>query len=314
MDGERKVANDGTLTEGASPVADPLISQGALIGGAPVSIGRLRRQLRKARRTKPLLFGGAVLTAVFLFISVGPRIIRAEPYVQDMSAILSSPSSDHPFGTDALGRDLLARVAHGGRAALVVSVSSVVLGAVFGVFMGVVAGFLGGVTDRLMIRLMDLLLSFPSIVVAIAFVGIVGGGTSGLIAALTIVATPRFARITRGEVLGLRNHDFVIAATALGARRDRVMVQHILPNLLGPLIVLGSIMMPAAIFLEATLSFFGLGVAPELPTWGRIIADGRQYIMIAPWITLFPGLVLSLTSLGFHLLGDGRRDLRDVHV
>lgn len=255
-----------------------------------------------------LLTGGiclAVLFADVLFPAGFDKI--------DLMARLTPPFVDaaHPLGTDPLGRDVLARVVAGGRISLLVGFVSVAGAVVIGLLMGLVAGYYRGFWDMVLMRFADVQLALPFILLAITFIAIVGGSLTNTIILLIVSQWVQYARLVRGSVLALREREFVQAARAIGVRDWRIIVQHLVPNLLGPVIVLMTLNIATNILLESSLTFLGLGVDPTIPSWGGMLADGRTYLQLAWWVSVFPGLAILLTVLGLNLLGDWLRDSLD---
>lgn len=217
----------------------------------------------------------------------------------------------HVFGTDPLGRDVLARVVAGGKISLLVGFTSVIGAVIFGVMMGLIAGYYRGFWDMLVMRFADLQLAMPFILLAITFIAIVGGSLTNTIILLIVSQWVQYARVVRGSVLTLREREFILSARAIGVRDWRIIVQHLLPNLIGPVIVLMTLNVANNILLESSLTFLGLGVDPTIPSWGGMLADGRTYLQTAWWVSVFPGLAILLTVLGLNLLGDWLRDSLD---
>jgi peptide/nickel transport system permease protein len=224
---------------------------------------------------------------------------------------MKPPSRVHFFGTDKLGRDVFSRIIWGSRVSLKVGVISVGIGMTLGVLLGLIAGYFGKITEIVIIGFMDLLICFPSILLAIAIVATLGPGITQVMIAVGISMVPRFARVTRGSVLSVKEQAFILAVKALGASHIHIMLRYVLPNILTPLIVLATLNCAFALIMEAALSFLGIGVQPPDPTWGTILSDGRMSIRTATWISTFSGLAITITVLGFNLLGDGLRDLMD---
>jgi peptide/nickel transport system permease protein len=224
---------------------------------------------------------------------------------------LKAPSRGHLFGTDRFGRDVLSRTIYGSRIALGVALSSIAMAVLVGSVLGLVGGFAGGWSDHAIGRVMDILFSFPSLVLAIAIAAMLGPGLNNAVLAIAVVYAPLFCRVARGPVIAERAKEHVAAAIALGAGSIRVIFRHILPNVLAPLIVQGSVALAFAILIEASLSYVGLGTQPPDPSWGTMLNEGRTYLETAPWVSIFPGLAIMLAVLGFNLLGDGLRDVLD---
>lgn len=224
------------------------------------------------------------------------------------------PSGTHLFGTDSYGRDILSRVLYGARVSLLVSFSSVTFSLLLGTMFGVLAGYYAGWVDEIIMRTMDILLAFPAVLLAISIIAILGRGTQNAIIAIGIVYTPIFARVARSSVLQVRQLDYVQAAIAVGASQIRVMTRHLIPNSLAPIIVETSVSLGFAILSEAALSFLGLGTQPPNPSLGIMLSDGRAFISSAPWLAVFPGMMIMLAVLGFNLLGDGLRDILDPRL
>ncbi len=255
-----------------------------------------------------LVVAGAI-AALLLAISLLPGVFAPyDPSAISLSSTLKPPSAEHWFGTDQLGRDLLSRVIYGSRVSLFVAFCAVLLAGVGGGLFGVAAGYLGGVVDSVAMRLADIQLALPAVILALVLVGAIGFSMFNLIVVLSLANWARFARVTRSEALSLRQRDFVLLARLAGASRLRIMLRHIVPNVINTFIVLATLDIGIIIILEATLSFLGLGVQPPTPSWGAMIADGRGYLETAWWICAFPGLVLMSAVLAANLLGDALRD------
>jgi peptide/nickel transport system permease protein len=226
--------------------------------------------------------------------------------------LLHPPSGDYYLGTDGHGRDLFSRIVGGGRITLSLAITTIFFSGAFGTLWGLLAAYTKGLAGNFINRVIDVVMSFPSIMIALLVLAIVGtGGKIPLIIAIAVALSPRFARVIRGSTLPILEEDFIMAERALGAGHFRIVAIHLVPNLVGTITVLTSIYLPYVIMLESSLSFLGLGAPPDVPTWGRIIADGKAYMQIAPWLTIFPGVAIVFTALAFNLLGDGLRDVFD---
>jgi peptide/nickel transport system permease protein len=235
----------------------------------------------------------------------------AEVHLTDRTRV---PSLMYLLGTDQFGRDILSRVIFGARISLIVGVASTTIGSSVGVTLGTLAGYWGGWVDEGIMRTMDVIMAFPSIVLGIALAAVLGPGLGNVILIIGLLQIPQFARITRGSVLTIKEVDYVLAARALGQGSAITVVRHVLPNCVGPIVVLASLTVSTAIGAEAALSFLGLGIQPPTPSWGNILSDGRQYILQAPWISTFSGLAITITILAFNFIGDGLRDAIDPRM
>jgi peptide/nickel transport system permease protein len=250
---------------------------------------------------------------IAIFQGRDPEALLApyDPTKQDPRNRLEAPSREHLMGLDSFGRDILSRIIYGARVSLLVGVVSVLLGGVVGTSLGLVAGFVGGKFENIIMRSVDVLMAFPSLIMGLMVLALLGPGIPKMIIAIGIMLAPAFVRVAHSSTLGLKEKDYVLAARSIGVGQVRTLRTHILPNLMGEIIVLASVWAATAIRVEASLSFIGLGVAPPTPAWGTMIRDGMQHLTNAPWISLFPGLAILITVLGFNLLGDGLRDVMD---
>ena len=276
--------------------------------------------LRRLARRRTSLFGLVVVAVVVVTALAAAVVTPFDPIEQDIGERLKAPLTRdaagrvHPLGTDHLGRDILARIVFGARPALLVGFAAVAISGVLGMVTGLVAGYFGGRIDDLLMRLADIQLAFPFILLAIAVIGVLGPSLTTIICVIGVSSWVVYARIVRGAALSLREREFVQAAQALGSRDGRILVRHVLPNVFTPWLVVATLDMARVIVVESALSFLGLGVQPPTPTWGGMLADGRVYISTAWWLATFPGLAILITVLGINLFGDGLRDTLDPRL
>ena len=277
--------------------------------------------IRRLSRRRTALFGLVVVALVLLTALTAPWVSPFDPIEQDIGDRRLKPPGWrddagrlHVLGTDHLGRDLLSRVVHGAQPALLVGFAAVVISGVLGLVAGLVSGYFGGRVDDVLMRLADIQLAFPFILLAIAVIGVLGPSLPTIIVVIGVSSWVVYARVVRSAVLSLREREFVQAALALGSRDLRVLLQHVLPNALTPWLVVATLDMARVIVIESALSFLGLGVQPPTPTWGGMLADGRVYISTAWWLATFPGLAILVTVLGINLFGDGLRDTLDPRL
>jgi len=303
---------------------------------ATQSLPRAAVQLRSQRkrlwqtfiRNRPAILGLVLVALVtfvaffadnwFIALPLGeeptPLLASYNPTKQDTRNRLAPPDDEHIMGLDSYGRDTWARIVYGSRVSLLVGIASVLLGGTLGTAMGVVAGFLGGKVENTIMRVVDILMAFPSLIMGLMVLAVLGAGVAKMILAIGIVLSPTFARVAHGATLSVKKNDYIEAARAIGVRKHNILRRHILVNIVSELVVLGSIWTATAIRVEANLSFIGLGVSPPTPAWGSMIRDGTQHLGHAPWVSVFPGLAILLTVLGFNLLGDGLRDILDPRL
>ena len=273
-----------------------------------------RRTARVFARNR-LVLAGAILVVLVVLTALLARLIAPyDPIANNIRAALQPPSSLYFFGTDRFGRDVFSRVVFGSQLSLLVGLVSVAISATFGTLLGLTSGFFGGWIDDVIGRVMDVLFSFPALVLAIAIAATLGPGITNAIIAIAVVYAPLFGRVVRGPVLVERSKDYVEAARALGVGSSRLILRHVLPNVLSPLIVQVTLTISHAILLESYLSFLGLGTQPPYPSWGTMLQENRTFLETAPWTSLFPGLAIMLAVLAFNLLGDGIRDVLDPRV
>src|SRR5690554_5477765 len=270
----------------------------------------VRRLLRS-----PSAVAGAVIVLLLILAGIfAPLLTPFDPVRQDLRAVLQPPSGTHLLGTDNLGRDVLSRILHGARLTLFIGAFAVAVGLIFGVPLGIISGYYRGIADQVIQRFMDLMLSFTSFLLALTLVALLGVGLTNVIVAVGIATIPRFARLVRSTVLSLREVTYIEASQALGAHDRRVLLKHILPNSLAPVIVQATLSMGSTILTAAGLGFLGLGGQPPTPEWGAMLGEGRNYIFSQPSVTTFPGLAIFLAVVGFNLLGDGLRDALDPQL
>ena len=293
----------------------------ALPDAAPIEQREWLVFLRRLAARRTALFGLVVVVIVVLTAVGAPLISPFDPIEQDLGDLrLKAPGFRdaggrvHPLGTDHLGRDLLARVIHGARPALLVGFAAVAISGLIGMAAGLISGYFGGRTDDVLMRLADIQLAFPFILLAIAVIGVLGPSLKTIIIVIGVSSWVVYARIVRGAVLTLREREFVQAARARGGGDVRILLRHILPNAFTPWLVVATLDMARVIVIESALSFLGLGVQPPTPTWGGMLADGRVYISTAWWLATFPGLAILVTVLGINLFGDGLRDTLDPRL
>lgn len=258
------------------------------------------------------MFGAILVFILIMAAAFGQYVAPYDPLAMDFNVRFAPPSLSHPLGTDEFGRDLLSRILYGSRTSLQVAVIAVTLATLVGTTLGMIAGYTGNrILDEAIMRSMDILFAFPAILLAIVVMAILGRGVTNAMIAIGIVYIPIFARIARGAVLSVKNEEFIEVARALGATDRAIMLRHILPNILAPIIVEISLSLSFAILAEAALSFFGLGTQPPDPSWGRMLSEGRGYIRQSAWMGIIPGLAIMFTVMGFNFLGDGLRDALD---
>ena len=258
--------------------------------------------------------GGVILILFILMALLAPVIAPYDPYYMDASAPLAPPSAEHLLGTDNMGRDILSRIFYGAQISLKVSVVSVSIATVAGVILGVAAGYFGKFTDGIISRILEIMFAFPEVLLALLIMSILGPSLNNIMIAIGIVYTPIFARITRGAVLSVKDSLYVEAARSIGVKDSTIIVRHILPNILSPILVQITLSLAFAILSEASLSFLGIGVEPDIPSWGIMLNNGKAWIEIAWWVGVFPGIAIALAVLGFNILGDGLRDVLDPRL
>lgn len=295
------------MSQGPSELAEALALR-------PAVGPRMPYVLRQLLRRPLALLGLAVLTAVVAMAVFAPLIAPHDPYEQDISQAFAGPSWSHPMGRDHLGRDIFSRVIFGSRTSLQVAMGAVGFAVAVGVILGMLGGYFGGAVDAVIMRVADAVLAFPGLLLTIAIAALLGTGLQPLIIAVGVTGVPNYARLLRGNVLATKNRDYVEAARALGAGHLRLMLWHIWPNSLQPIIVQATLGAGFATLIAAGASFLGVGAQPPTPDWGLMISTSHQYVFSHPWLSVPPGIAIMLTVLGFNLLGDGLRDALDPRL
>ena len=275
------------------------------------AVGPWREGWRSFKKSKISLIGAGIVLFFIVLAVFGPMIAPQGINDQDLTKRLLAPSSQHWFGTDDFGRDIFSRVVHGARISLWVGLFSVILSVIVGSVLGIIAGYYGKWIDTIISRIFDIMLAFPSILLAIAVVAVLGPSLQNALIAIAIINVPNFGRLIRSKVLSVKEEEYIVAAKAIGMRDIRILFSHILPNSMTPVIVQGTLAIATAIIEAAALGFLGLGAQAPAPEWGKMLADARIYLLNAPWTMIFPGLAIMLTVLGFNLMGDGLRDALD---
>ncbi|WP_342723250.1 ABC transporter permease [Bradyrhizobium sp. B097] len=292
-------------------MTDAVLSTSASLAAAETLESPARRAGRRLIRRKGAVLGIAVIALFILLAVFAPLIVPYDPIATSWSLVRKAPSMQHWFGTDELGRDVLARVVFGARASLLAGVISVSIALAIGVPLGLLAGYRGGFIDALISRITDAMLACPFLILAIALAAFLGPSLGNAMIAIGVSATPIFIRLTRGQVMSVKVEDYVEAARAMGNPRWRIALVHILPNILPALLVQATLSIAAAIIAEAALSFLGLGQQPPAPSWGSMLNAAQRFLTSAPWMAIWPGLAIFLVVLSFNLVGDGLRDALD---
>lgn len=268
--------------------------------------------LKKLLANKLAIVGFVIMSIIVIMAIFAPMIAPYDPNEIDVANSMIPPGYDgHIFGTDSYGRDLFSRILYGSRVSLIVGVAAILVGCLIGVLLGLIAGYFGGTLDSIIMRIMDAMFAFPFILLAITLMMVFGSGLFNTILAIAIGNIPGFARITRGQVLAIKEEDYIEVTESLGAKKFRIIFSHILPNAVTPIIVYGTMSVAGAIISEAALSYLGLGIAPPTASWGSILQEGKDYLVLAPHISIFPGLAIVLSVLGINLFGDALRDVSD---
>ncbi len=277
-------------------------------------VSQRQRAWRTFLRNRAAVVGLVMVIVIAAIAVAAPLLAPHDPLKQVTHKRLEAPSGHYLLGRDDFGRDILSRIIYGTRISLLVGILSVLLGGTLGTVMGIVAGFKGGRVEAVIMRVVDILLAFPDLITGLLVLAVLGSGLFKMIIAIGIVISPRFARLAHGPTLALKEKDFIEAAHSIGVGDARMLRLHVLPNVVGELLVIASLWTASAIRIEANLSFIGLGVSPPTPTWGQMIRDGTRHLSLAPWFSVFPGLAILVTVLAFNLLGDGLRDVFDPRL
>ncbi|HEU5300401.1 MAG TPA: nickel transporter permease [bacterium] len=280
----------------------------------PVVAPPKRSTWRRARRLRNLTIGTLLVGLVVVVAALAPWIAPHDPVRGELDDYLQGPGSRYWFGTDTFGRDVFSRIVYGARISLGVGLAVQASALTIGVTLGLLSGFYGGWADNAIMRLAEIIFAFPGLLFAIAIMAVIGPSLYNVFIALGLVSWTSLARVVRGAVLGVKAQEFVEAARALGASNRRIIVAHLLPNIVAPAIILVTLGIGGAILAEASLSFLGLGAQPPSPSWGSMLTTGRDYLTEAPWLSIYPGIAIFLTVMGFNLLGDGLRDLLDPRM
>jgi peptide/nickel transport system permease protein len=261
---------------------------------------------------RKLVIFGMILVLIFVFLAIfGPMLAPYDPYKPDVKVILAQPSGNHLLGTDALGRDTLSRLLYGARTALFIGIVTVALGTSIGILLGMIAGYFGGTTSMIIMRCMDALMTFPMLLLALIIASILGGGIHNVIIALSIGTIAPYSRIVHGQTLSVKQNDYILASNSLGSSNSRILLTHVLPNIIPMIIVLVTMQIGGIILAEASLSFLGIGIKPPGAAWGSMINEGYKYLLINPALSFAPGLCIMLVVFGFMMMGDGLRDALD---
>ena len=284
------------------------------IPASPHRVSEFRRFIRVFVNRKIVAIGLVIIVMFILTAIFAPLIAPYNPNEQNILNGLKQPSRDHLLGTDALGRDIVSRVIHGSRTSLLIGVVVVGFSAVFGMALGLIAGYFGRWVYSVIMRVIDALMAFPMLVLALLIASMLGPGLNNIIVALSVGLIPIYARLMCGQVISVREHDYIIAEVALGSNDWRIMLRHIVPNCLPPLIVLITMMLGSIILAEAGLSFLGIGISASIPTWGSMVNDGRTYLLELPLLSFAPGVAIMLVVFGFNMVGDGLRDALDPRL
>jgi peptide/nickel transport system permease protein len=284
------------------------------IAEAPPQVSEWRRFRRVFFQRRLVLFGLVIIGLLIIIALFAPILAPYDPYIGNMNDSLSSPSSQYLLGTDRLGRDTLSRLIYGAQTALIVGFGTVLASAVIGIILGIVAGYIGGVANMVIMRIMDALMGFPMLILALLIASVLGGGIQNVIIALGISTIPGYTRLMCGVTLSVKENDYIMAEKSIGANSLRIMIRHVLPNAIQPMIVLVTMMLGSVILAEASLSFLGIGIKPPGAAWGAMVFDGYRYVLSNPILSFAPGLAIMIVVFAFNMVGDGLRDALDPRL
>lgn len=289
-------------------------TQKKMISEIAPRVSEFKRFRRVFFKRKVVVFGMIVILIFTITAILAPLLAPYDPYMPDLEHNLSQPSSIHLLGTDAVGRDTLSRIIYGSRTSMIIGLAVVSIAAVIGTILGLIGGYFGGLVYTIVMRFVDLLMTFPMILLALVISAMLGGGTQNVIIALTVGLVPVYARLMCGQVLTIKENDYIMAERSMGASDLRIMARHLVPNCMPPLIVLITMMLGTTVLAEAGLSFLGVGIEPPTAAWGSMVSDGREYLLTHPILSFAPGLAIMLLVFAFNMVGDGLRDALDPRL
>lgn len=278
---------------------------------AYASRSQWKMMVSRFKKNKRAMVGFWMVVFCVAVALLAPWVAPYDPIEQNMQIMLEGPSLNHPFGTDEFGRDILSRIIHGTQISLMTGIVGVLIAVILGVALGTISGYFGGLADTLIMRIMDIFMAFPSFLLALAIVSVLGPGMINVMIAIGIFSVPTFARLSRSSVISIKDKEYIEAVKAMGGSHLHVIIKHVIPNSIAPIIVLSSMRIATAIITAAGLSFLGMGAQPPTPEWGAMLSTGREYLRVAPHVSTMPGLAIMFLVLGFNMLGDGLRDALD---
>ncbi|EST54441.1 diguanylate cyclase [Brevibacillus panacihumi W25] len=278
---------------------------------AYASRSQWKMMVSRFKKNKRAMVGFWMVVFCVAVALLAPWVAPYDPIEQNMQIMLEGPSLNHPFGTDEFGRDILSRIIHGTQISLMTGIVGVLIAVILGVALGTISGYFGGLADTLIMRIMDIFMAFPSFLLALAIVSVLGPGMINVMIAIGIFSVPTFARLSRSSVISIKDKEYIEAVKAMGGSHLHIIIKHVIPNSIAPIIVLSSMRIATAIITAAGLSFLGMGAQPPTPEWGAMLSTGREYLRVAPHVSTMPGLAIMFLVLGFNMLGDGLRDALD---